>query len=114
MVSSLDQMVQRELNFAIVDEVDNILIDEARTPLIISGAGQESTEMYAQFARWATRLKHEDDYTIEEKTRTVLLTEDGINKIEQLAGVKNIYEENCRSAALYGERDQGPGHFPSR
>jgi preprotein translocase subunit SecA len=77
-----------------VDEVDNILIDEARTPLIISGAGQESTDMYAKFARWAPRLKVEDDFTIEEKTRTVILTEDGINKIEQLAGVKNIYEEN--------------------
>lgn len=94
MVASLDQTVQRDLNFAIVDEVDNILIDEARTPLIISGAGQESTEMYAKFARWSTRLKPETDYTIEEKTRTVLLTEDGITKIEQLTGVKNLYEEN--------------------
>src|SRR6185437_5733043 len=71
-----------------------ILIDEARTPLIISGAGQESTEMYAKFARWAPRLKAETDYTIEEKTRTVILTEDGINKIEQLANVKNIYAED--------------------
>lgn len=94
MVSALDQTVQRELNYAIVDEVDNILIDEARTPLIISGAGQESTDMYAKFARWATRLKAEDDYTVEEKTRTVMLTESGINKIEQMAGIKNIYEEN--------------------
>ena len=94
MVSSLDQTVQRELNFAIVDEVDNILIDEARTPLIISGAGQESTDMYAKFARWATRLKIEDDYTVEEKTRTVILTDSGITKLEQMAGVKNIYEEN--------------------
>jgi preprotein translocase subunit SecA len=94
MVTSLDQTVQGELNFAIVDEVDNILIDEARTPLIISGAGQESTEMYTKFARWAPRLKAEEDYTVEEKTRTVILTESGINKIEQLAGVKNIYAEN--------------------
>src|SRR6202049_748341 len=80
MVTSIEQMVQRELNFAIVDEVDNILIDEARTPLIISGQGQESTDMYGKFARWAPRLKPEDDYTIEEKTRTVLLTESGIEK----------------------------------
>src|SRR5256712_5113923 len=58
MVVSLDQTVMRELNYAIVDEVDNILIDEARTPLIISGQGQESTDMYVQFARWAPRLKH--------------------------------------------------------
>ncbi|HEY1351328.1 MAG TPA: preprotein translocase subunit SecA [Ktedonobacteraceae bacterium] len=94
MVSSLDQTVQRELNFAIVDEVDNILIDEARTPLIISGAGQESTDMYASFARWATRLKAEEDYTVEEKTRTVMLTDSGITRLEQMAGVKNIYEEN--------------------
>lgn len=94
MVVSLDQTVQHELNFAIVDEVDNILIDEARTPLIISGTGQESTEMYAKFARWATRLKVEDDYTIEEKTRTVILTDDGITRLERMAGVKNIYEEN--------------------
>ena len=94
MVTSLDQTVQGELNFAIVDEVDNILIDEARTPLIISGAGQESTDMYAKFARWAPRLKVEDDFTIEEKTRTVILTEAGINKIEQMSGIKNIYEEN--------------------
>src|SRR6516164_1131139 len=90
MVVSLDQVVQRELNYAIVDEVDNILIDEARTPLIISGQGQESTDHYVQFARWAPRLQHETDYTIEEKTRTVILTEAGIEKIEKLAGVKNI------------------------
>ncbi len=93
MVSSLEQMVQRELNFAIVDEVDNILIDEARTPLIISGQGQESTEMYVQFARWAPRLKPEIDYTVDEKLRAVLITEAGIEKIEQLAGIKNIYDE---------------------
>ena len=72
MVGSIEQVVQRELNYAIVDEVDNILIDEARTPLIISGAGQESTDMYAKFARWAPRLTREDDFTVEEKTRTVI------------------------------------------
>jgi preprotein translocase subunit SecA len=93
MVTSLDQMVQRGLNYAIIDEVDNILIDEARTPLIISGQGQESTDMYVKFAQWARRLKPETDYTIEEKTRSVMLTEAGIEKIEQLAGVQNIYDE---------------------
>ena len=93
MVTSLEQTVQRELNYAIVDEVDNILIDEARTPLIISGQGQESTDMYGKFSRWAPRLKPEIDYTVEEKLRVVMLTEDGITKIEQLAGVQNIYEE---------------------
>jgi preprotein translocase subunit SecA len=93
MVSALDQMAQRELNFAIVDEVDNILIDEARTPLIISGQGQESTDMYIQFARWAPRLKPETDYTVDEKLRAVMITEDGIEKIEQMANIKNIYDE---------------------
>ncbi len=103
MVASLEQVVQRELNFAIVDEVDNILIDEARTPLIISGQGQESTDQYVQFARWAPYLKADIDYTIEEKTRTVILTDTGIEKIEQLAGVKNIYDENNLDLTRYME-----------
>ena len=103
MVSSLDQTVQRELNFAIVDEVDNILIDEARTPLIISGPGQESTDMYAKFAQWAPRLKPELDYTIDEKLRVVMLTEPGIEKIEQLAGVQNIYDEENLDLTRYME-----------
>ncbi len=103
MVVALEQQVQRELNYAIVDEVDNILIDEARTPLIISGQGQESTDQYVQFARWAPRLQPETDYTIEEKTRTVILTEEGIEKIEKLAGVKNIYSEENLDLTRYME-----------
>ncbi|GAC1379673.1 MAG: preprotein translocase subunit SecA [Ktedonobacteraceae bacterium] len=103
MVGSLEQVVQHELNYAIVDEVDNILIDEARTPLIISGQGQESTDQYVQFARWAPRLKPEVDYTVEEKTRTVILTEAGIDKLEQLAGIKNIYDENNLDLTRYME-----------
>ena len=103
MVASLDQAVMRDLQFAIVDEVDNILIDEARTPLIISGQGEESTDMYVRFAQWAPRLKPETDYTIEEKTRTVILTDDGINKLEKLAGVKNIYDENNLDLTRYME-----------
>src|SRR5260370_17077444 len=90
MVVSLDQMVQRDLNYAIVDEVDNILIDEARTPLIISGQGQESTDHYVRFAGWAKRLNAETDYTVEEKKRAVILTEPGIEKIEKLAAAKTI------------------------
>src|SRR5579884_11618 len=93
MATSLDQTVQRELNYAIVDEVDNILIDEARTPLIISGQGQESTDQYAKFAGWTRYLKPEIDYTVDEKLRVVMLTEAGIEKIEQLSGIKNIYDE---------------------
>jgi len=103
MVVALEQQVQRELSYAIVDEVDNILIDEARTPLIISGQGQESTDHYVQFARWAPRLQPETDYTIEEKTRTVILTEPGIEKIEKLAGVKNIYAEENLDLTRYME-----------
>ncbi len=103
MVASLDQLVQRELNFAIVDEVDNILIDEARTPLIISGQGQESTDSYAQFARWSKQLKLDDDYTVEEKTRSVMLNESGIEKIEKLAGVQNIYDEANLDLTRYME-----------
>jgi preprotein translocase subunit SecA len=103
MVTAIEQVVQRELHYAIVDEVDNILIDEARTPLIISGQGQESTDMYAKFARWAPRLKPEIDYTVEEKLRVVMITEDGIEKIEQLAGVQNIYDEDNFDLTRYME-----------
>ncbi|HLH61532.1 MAG TPA: SEC-C metal-binding domain-containing protein [Ktedonobacteraceae bacterium] len=103
MVGSLEQMVQRDLNYAIVDEVDNILIDEARTPLIISGQGQESTDHYRQFAQWARRLKPETDYTVEEKTRTVILTEEGIEKIEKMAGIDNIYDEGNVELTRYME-----------
>ncbi|HEY4035074.1 MAG TPA: preprotein translocase subunit SecA [Ktedonobacteraceae bacterium] len=103
MVTSLDQMVQRQLYFAIVDEVDNILIDEARTPLIISGQGEESTDHYVKFARWAKQLKQETDYTVEEKTRAVMLTESGIDRIEQLAGIQNIYDEANMDLTRYME-----------
>ncbi|MDP2586517.1 MAG: preprotein translocase subunit SecA [Candidatus Komeilibacteria bacterium] len=92
MVPDLSQMVQRELNFAIVDEVDSILIDEARTPLIISGAAEESTEKYRLFAKLVKTLTAVEDYNIDEKMRAVALTENGIEKIEHALGVKNIYE----------------------
>ncbi|MBI3804788.1 MAG: preprotein translocase subunit SecA [Nitrospirae bacterium] len=84
--------VQRELNFAIVDEVDSILIDEARTPLIISGPSEESTELYYRINQIIPALKHEKDYTIEEKTKTATLTEEGNAKVEQLLGVDNLYD----------------------
>jgi preprotein translocase subunit SecA len=92
MVQSADQMVQRELNYAIVDEVDSILIDEARTPLIISAPDTESTKMYRQFAQVVPQLKREADYTVDEKMRAVSLTDDGISKVEKLLGVDNIYD----------------------
>jgi preprotein translocase subunit SecA len=92
MVQHLDQMVQRELKYAIVDEVDSILIDEARTPLIISQANAKSTDRYYTFASIAKSLKPEDDYTLDEKQRAVSLTDEGISKIEKALGVENVYE----------------------
>jgi len=89
---SLDDYVQRKLHYAIVDEVDSILIDEARTPLIISGPTEESTDKYYQINRIIPRLKNEKDYTIEEKTRTVALTEKGVGEVEKLLHIENLYD----------------------
>ena len=91
-VSSLDQCVQRELNFSIVDEVDSILIDEARTPLIISGPTDQSTDLYYRINSIIPQLKIERDYTIEEKTKTAALTEEGNARVEKLLGVENLYD----------------------
>jgi preprotein translocase subunit SecA len=85
-------LVQRELHFAIVDEVDSILIDEARTPLIISGPAERSTDLYYQVNNIIPRLKKESDYSIDEKARTVVLTEEGVAKAEKLLQVENIYD----------------------
>lgn len=92
MVIYADQMVQRPLNYAIVDEVDSILIDEARTPLIISGPGEKSTELYHVLAKITPKLKEGEDYTVDEKTRTVAPTENGIAKAEKLLGITNLYD----------------------
>ncbi len=89
---NLNDYVQREHNFAIVDEVDSILIDEARTPLIISGASEESTSTYDHVDRIIPHLRKEEDYTVDEKLRSVALTEDGVSKAEKLLGVNNLYE----------------------
>ena len=91
-VSDLSQCVQRELNFAIVDEVDSILIDEARTPLIISGPTDQTTDLYYRINAIIPQLKIERDYTIEEKTKTASLTEDGNVRVEKLLGVDNMYD----------------------
>ncbi|HNW55784.1 MAG TPA: preprotein translocase subunit SecA [bacterium] len=93
MVSSLEQMVQRPLNYAIVDEVDSILIDEARTPLIISSAGENATDKYYNFAELVSRLDETTDYNVDEKMRAATLTEAGISKMEKWLGVENIYVE---------------------
>ena len=87
------QMVQRELNYAIVDEVDSILIDEARTPLIISAPDSESSTMYETFSRIVPRLVNEEDYAIDEKMRAVSLTDSGIEKVEKMLNMKDIYNE---------------------
>jgi preprotein translocase subunit SecA len=92
MVDDLAKMVQRPLNYAIVDEVDSILIDEARTPLIISAPAQESTDQYYRFAELAAKLKPEDHYTVDEKQKAVSLTDEGIEAIEKALGVENVYE----------------------
>jgi len=84
MVLDLSQCVQRELNYAIVDEVDSILIDEARTPLIISGAAEEATKKYYTFAQLVSRLKKDEDYTVDERTRACSLTENGTTRMEQM------------------------------
>ncbi|HTT77760.1 MAG TPA: preprotein translocase subunit SecA [Candidatus Binataceae bacterium] len=89
---NLEDYVQREHNFAIVDEVDSILIDEARTPLIISGASEESTDTYYVVDRVIPRLKLEEHYTVDEKLRSATLTEEGVTRVEQLLGIDNLYD----------------------
>ncbi len=91
MVVSIDQMVQRPLNYAIVDEVDSILVDEARTPLIISGPGEKSTDLYKVLARVVAQLVEGEDYTVDEKLKTAAPTEVGIAKAEKMLGVANMY-----------------------
>ena len=92
MVVDMGDKVQRGHYYAIVDEVDSILVDEARTPLIISGAASESVKWYRQFAQVAKRLKKDVDYEVDEKSRTVAVTEDGISRVEQAVNVENLYE----------------------
>jgi preprotein translocase subunit SecA len=93
MVYGLNDQAQRGFNYAIVDEVDSILIDEARTPLIISAPDAESSKMYGEFSGITPRLKEEIDYDIDEKQRAVTLTEEGVEKVEKILGLGNIYQE---------------------
>ena len=115
MVVDPDMVVQRGLNYTIVDEVDNILIDEARTPLIISGPAEEPVQMYYSFARMVTRLS-EDDYSIDDRTRSISLAQSGIEKMEHWAKVDNLYDpenfhlvhyiENALTAHVLRKRDK--------
>lgn len=92
MAGSIDMLVQRPFNYAIIDEVDSILIDEARTPLIISGRLAQSAETYQMMAKIAPQLEKEVDYTVDEKNKNVILTEDGIDHAQDLIGVKDLFD----------------------
>ena len=92
MAWSLEDCVQREHNFAIVDEVDSILIDEARTPLIISGPADKATKWYVEFANIVNKLVKDKDYEVDEKKRTVGILEDGVTRVEEFLGIENLYE----------------------
>lgn len=104
MAPSVERMVQRDLNFVIVDEIDSILIDEARTPLIISAPAEESTDKYYKFAQLVIRLKENEDYNVDEKMRTATLSESGIQKMEGWLGVENIYTMGGISEAHHIEQ----------
>lgn len=116
MVAHITQRAQRGFNYAIVDEVDNILIDEARTPLIISGQAEEPPETYKTFARLVPRLAEETDFTIDEKIKSIMLTDSGIAKMEKALGVPNLYDpqnyhlvhymENALRAQVFFQRDK--------
>ena len=113
---TLERKVQRELHYAIVDEVDNILIDEARTPLIISGPAEEPVQLYQNFARLVPRLDAAEDYTIDDRTRAISLTQDGISKMEKWTNTSNLYDpenfhlvhymENALTAHVMKQRDK--------
>src|SRR5215208_7064529 len=91
--TSPDQLVQRELNFGIVDEVDSILVDEARTPLIISGMPETAADVYYRFAAIVPRLKDGEDYEVDEKKQQVAPTESGVEKVEKALGIENLYDD---------------------
>ena len=91
--TSTDQLVQRELSFAIVDEVDSILIDEARTPLIISGMPESAADVYYRFAAIIPRLREGEDYEVDEKKRQIAPTESGVEKVENALGIENLYDD---------------------
>jgi preprotein translocase subunit SecA len=93
MVTRPESMVQRELYYAIVDEVDSILIDEARTPLIISGEADKPTELYFRMAKVIPRLQEEEDYHVNEKDRVSTLTEQGVSRLENMLGIDNLYRD---------------------
>ena len=98
MATSLDMLVQRPYNYAIIDEVDSILIDEARTPLIISGRLEKSAETYQLMAKVAPQLEKVKDYEVDEKNKNIILTEDGIDRAQEIIGVKDLFDINTQYA----------------
>ncbi len=98
MAQSKDALVQRPYNYAIIDEVDSILIDEARTPLIISGRLEKSAETYQMMAKIAPQLKKDIDYEVDEKNKNIILTEDGIDRAQELIGIKDLFDINTQYA----------------
>ncbi|MGB4482980.1 MAG: DEAD/DEAH box helicase, partial [bacterium] len=106
MVTSWDHRVQRPLHYAIIDEVDSILIDEARTPLIISGQLQQSTDFYEKIDRVVTRLKAGVHYTVDEKARTVTREEEGTELIEKILGIENIHDGSEENREILNQIDQ--------
>jgi preprotein translocase subunit SecA len=101
MVISADHVVQRQLHYGIVDEVDSILIDEARTPLIISGPSEKPTELYFRYAEVVRRLKPERDYTVDEKAKSAAPTEEGVTRVEKLTGIKNLFDDRNMEHSHY-------------
>lgn len=104
MATSQDKMVQRDLDFAIVDEVDSILIDEARTPLIISAPAEKSVDLYQRYASVAKQLEPEVDYTVDEKRRASTLTDDGVSKVEKLLDIDNLYDSEHVQSVFHLEQ----------
>ncbi len=98
MASSEDMLVQRPYNYAIIDEVDSILIDEARTPLIISGRVEQSADTYTLMSKVAPQLKKDVDYEVDEKNKNIILTEDGIDRAQELVGCKDLFDINTQYA----------------
>ena len=101
MATSKDKMVQRDLSFAIVDEVDSILIDEARTPLIISAPAEKSVDLYQQYAAVAGKLEPEVDYKVDEKRRVSTLTDEGVSKVEDILNIDNLYDSDHVQAVFH-------------
>ena len=100
MAGGEEMLVQRPFNYAIIDEVDSILIDEARTPLIISGRLAQSAETYQMMAKVAPQLEKEVDYTVDEKNKNVILTEEGIDHAQEIIGVKDLFDIQTQYAHL--------------